>query len=112
MVSALSSLGASQGYAQTALNPINQAAEKLNTQNTSPTGFQEAAQNFGQIFDKADMAVTELSKGEGSAQAVVEAMAQAEMALQEELRPPHDEKDHRRGLGRGQNAVEKTRPGQ
>ncbi|MEM9988965.1 MAG: flagellar hook-basal body complex protein FliE [Pseudomonadota bacterium] len=82
MVSALSSLGASQGYAQTALNPINQAAEKLNAQNTSPTGFQEAAQNFGQIFDKADMAVTELSKGEGSAQAVVEAMAQAEMALQ------------------------------
>lgn len=83
MSSQLSSLGASVGYAQA-------AGTQAQTPPANPAGgdagpadaVKSAASEFGDVFDRADAAVADLARGEGSAQAVVEAMAQAELALQ------------------------------
>ena len=85
MSSELSSLGASVGYGQanqiakgqttgpgaTGANPATEGAD----------GVKSAAEEFAKVFDKADTAVAEFARGEGNAQAVVEAMAEAELAL-------------------------------
>jgi flagellar hook-basal body complex protein FliE len=76
MVSELSSLGASVGYRQ-----IERAAAP-SAEAAAGNSMKDAAQRFTEVFDKADAAVAGLARGEGSAQAVVEAMAQAELALQ------------------------------
>ena len=75
-MSDLSALGALNGYAQ-----IGKPAAAALPQGKAPTA-QAAAESFAQVFDHADEAVGQLAKGEGTAQAVVEAMAQAELALQ------------------------------
>ncbi|MBB4659643.1 flagellar hook-basal body complex protein FliE [Parvularcula dongshanensis] len=74
-MSDLSALGALNGYAQ-----IGKPAAPAKTQSAEPAAKQ-AAESFAQVFDQADEAVAQLAKGEGTAQAVVEAMAQAELAL-------------------------------
>lgn len=86
MSTELSSLGAATGYGQLGTMPgaapgVTPAAPTNNdTQNANPVA--DGAKDFAQIFNQADEAVAALSRGEGSAQAVVEAMAQAELALQ------------------------------
>lgn len=80
MASELSSLGASFGYGQAskvAKNGVVDAGASGNTAN----GVKSAAEEFAKVFDKADVAVNDMARGEGNAQAVVEAMAEAEIAL-------------------------------
>lgn len=82
MSSELSSLGASFGYgqaAQVAKGQTTKAAEAAAGEEAG--GPKAAAEEFAKVFDKADTAVAELARGEGNAQAVVEAMAEAELAL-------------------------------
>lgn len=83
MASELSSLGASFGYGQTSALAKGKQAESAATATTpdAAEGVKSAADEFAKVFDKADSAVNDLARGEGSAQAVVEAMAEAEMAL-------------------------------
>lgn len=81
MVSDLSSLGASFGYGQTSQIAKGATTAQAGTTEKATNGAKEAAEEFAQVFDKADTAVKDLARGEGNAQAVVEAMAEAELAL-------------------------------
>lgn len=80
MASELSSLGASVGYGQT--TGAKALDVEAGAEQAPAAAIKDAAAEFGQVFDNADKAVAEMARGEGSAQAVVEAMAQAELALQ------------------------------
>lgn len=73
----LSALGAMNGY-----NQLNRTQTVAEAPKQEESGVKQAAESFAQVFDRADQAVSEFARGEGSAQAVVEAMAQAELALQ------------------------------
>ena len=75
MASDLSALGALQGYGQVGRVPSEPSAPSENP-------IASAAKEFANTFDRADQAVASMARGAGDAQAVVEAMAQAELALQ------------------------------
>ncbi|ADM09647.1 hypothetical protein PB2503_07959 [Parvularcula bermudensis HTCC2503] len=75
MAAELSALGAATGYGQVLgakPAPGGDLAENLKA----------AGEAFTKVFDKADQSVQQMAAGEGSAHAVVEAMAEAEVALQ------------------------------
>ncbi len=82
MVSDLSALGAATGYGQLNTGAAQVAAKPALEPEAGPNPIAEGATEFAKVFTQADDAVTALARGEGSAQAVVEAMAQAELALQ------------------------------
>jgi len=84
MAADLSSLGALNGYARAgqAQTARPDATKDAAGAKDKPEAVQEAAKAFAAAFEEADAAVAAAAKGEGSAQAVVEAMAQAEMAME------------------------------
>lgn len=73
----LSALSAANGY-----GAIGKAAAPTAPAQEAAAPVKQAAESFAKVFNEADTAVAQMAAGEGSAQAVVEAMAQAEMALQ------------------------------
>lgn len=81
MAADLSSLGASFGYGQAQKIAKGTASEVAAAAGQPNKGPKAAAEEFAKVFDKADAAVGSLARGEGNAQAVVEAMAEAELAL-------------------------------